>query len=63
MYDLQADLCKRYAAEVNRLRTENIALRATIAAFPSDATAMQDRITTLEQALALAAAAVGAGKE
>lgn len=48
MLDLQTDICKRYAAEVAKLRKENGELRRQIATFPSDATAMQDRVTLLE---------------
>ena len=48
MCDMQTDISKRYAAEVTRLRQENRELRAKLAAFPSDATAMQDRVTMLE---------------
>lgn len=48
MLDLQTDLCKRYAAEVAKLRRENDALRRALAAYPSDATEMQDRVTMLE---------------
>lgn len=48
MLDLQTDISKRYAAEVARLRKENRELREQIAAFPSHATAMQDRVTMLE---------------
>lgn len=48
MFDLQADICKRYAIEVANLRKENGELRRQISEFPSGASAMQDRITTLE---------------
>ncbi len=39
---------KRCCDEVDRLRAENRALRATIDAFPSHATELQDRVTMLE---------------
>lgn len=52
MLDLQTDICKRYAAEVAKLRKENAELRRQLAEHPSDATAMQDRITMLELAAA-----------
>ena len=51
MLDLQTDIGKRYAAEVAKLRKENAELRAMLAAAPSDMTALQDRVTMLEQRL------------
>ena len=48
MLELQTNLCAEYAKEVGRLRIENAELRKTIAAFPSDASALQDRVTMLE---------------
>lgn len=51
MLDLQTDIGKRYAAEVAKLRKENAELRAMLAAVPSDMTALQDRVTMLEQRL------------
>ena len=48
MVDLQLQVSQAYAAEVHKLRQENKELRATIAAFPSTATELQDRVTMLE---------------
>lgn len=48
MVDLQQQVATAYAAEIGRLRTENAALRKTIAAFPSTVTELQDRVTMLE---------------
>lgn len=52
MVDLQLQVSRAYADEVGRLRLENKELRATIAAFPSTATDLQDRVTMLEGMLA-----------
>jgi len=51
MVDLQLQVSQAYANEVHRLRQENSELRATIAAFPSTATELQDRVTMLESLL------------
>jgi hypothetical protein len=48
MVDLQQQVEMAYASEIRRLRTENAALRQTIAAFPSTASQLQDRVTMLE---------------
>ena len=48
MVDLQQQVGMAYAAELGRLRTENAALRRTIADFPSTASELQDRVTMLE---------------
>ena len=48
MVDLQQQVAMAYASEIGRLRTENAALRKTIAEFPSTATELQDRVTMLE---------------
>ena len=48
MMNLQLQVSQAYAAEVHKLRQENKELRATIAAFPSTATELQDRVTLLE---------------
>jgi len=48
MVDLQLQVSQAYAAEVHKLRQENKELRATIAAFPSTATDLQDKVTMLE---------------
>ena len=45
MLDLQNDICKCYAAELAKLRKDNAQLRKQLAEYPSDATAMQDRVT------------------
>lgn len=52
MVDLQLQVSRAYADEVGRLRLENKELRATIAAFQSTATDLQDRVTMLEGMLA-----------
>ena len=51
MVDLQLQVSQAYAAEVHKLRQENKELRAIIAAFPSTATDLQDRVTMLERQL------------
>lgn len=51
LFDVQHELCKRYADEVGRLRKENAQLRKMIDGFPADMTEMQDRITLLETVL------------
>jgi hypothetical protein len=48
MIDLQQQVAIAYAAEMTKLRQENAALRKTIAAFPSTASELQDRVTMLE---------------
>ena len=48
MVDLQLQVSQAYANEVHKLRQENKELRATIAAFPSTASELQDRVTMLE---------------
>jgi cell division protein FtsB len=48
MVDLQQQVAMAYASEIGRLRTENAALRKTIAEFPSTVTDLQDRVTLLE---------------
>jgi RNA polymerase-binding transcription factor DksA len=52
LLDTHLALEQGYADQVKHLRMENAELRKTIANFPADATAMQDRITMLELMLA-----------
>lgn len=54
MVELQLQVSQAYAAEVHKLRQENKELRAAIAAIPSTATELQDRVTMLEGLLAAA---------
>lgn len=57
MFDHQSDLAKRAVNEVNRLRRRVLELERQLSSgMAADLTAMQDRITQLEQLLAAARA-------
>jgi BMFP domain-containing protein YqiC len=64
MFDLQSDLAKRAINECNRLRRRVLDLERQLSSgVAADLTAMQDRITQLEQLLAAARASVVEGAD